>query len=152
MSTLDSLTSPVVDGFLDYVALYGKPDVWTCPSCGVRFDVYPALPFDHVCSMQIRYSPKKVYYFMRGDAMKSFVEFCITGDYSPKQTVKSLLPDGTPVEWKRREEGDLVVFSGPSDWDPTKGLVWEFDKRFQFAVPLPDHLQQREALRGSITR
>lgn len=134
-----------------FVEKYGEPDRWQCPDCGVLFDIYPALPFEHLCSSQIRYAPAKVYYFFRGNPLTGLVEFCLTGDPDHTASVKCTMPGGEYIEWQKYSDGDLTVFRGPKDYDVRFGIDFRFDKRLLRAVPMPDHLAQKEAMRYRVT-
>lgn len=130
---------------------YGTPKEWTCPDCGILFIIYPAIPFEHLCSDQIRYAPETVYYFFRGEPSSGRTDFCITYDNDPNQYVEISLTSGDRVRVARTADGDLTVFRLPLDWNPHHGISWSYDKRLQVARKLPEEMHKKEALRGRVT-
>ncbi len=126
---------------------YGPPERWICPDCGVTFDIYPALPFEHVCSSQIRYAPRKVHYFYRGNPTSGQTCFCLTADENVG-TVSVYLQNGEKVRLNPTVDGDLTVYHCPGDWNPNLGVDWVFDKRFVIPVKPSEEEAYRQSLRG----
>lgn len=127
-----------------FVEQYGEPTVWQCPDCGCICTIFPALPFEHVCSKQFRHKPKCVYYVMGGDSDSGKLFFCVTGDYDPDQSVHVMIK-GERAKLKKQTRGDLVIWRIPPEYDSIHGIDWQYDRRLQFGMRMPEKVQQQFA-------
>ncbi len=102
-----------------FVTTYGEPGSWVCPDCGIRFTIYPGLPFDrenHNCAKS-RIKPKacRCWWVLKDDhRVESFV---VDGlPFPDEMSVETLDPDGKPEFWDCREEGGNTVFYPPKHY------------------------------------
>lgn len=103
-------------------------------------------------AMSYRQAPRKALYFQRVYLDGARVEFCVgnwQGD--PDQSVVSTGPDGTRRAWDRRQDGDLLVFTSPADWDGVTGFLWRYDPRLQVGEKMPPDQAERAALNNRMS-
>lgn len=114
-------------------------------------EAYPAV----IALPPLRSRPRKALYFQRivgGFGTDGRLELCVTnwqGD--PDQTVSTLAKDGTSQPWDRREEGDLLVFRPPFDWDRTGLMCWRYDPRRQVTERMDDGQAERMAVNNRVS-
>lgn len=102
--------------------------------------------------MTYRARPREATYFQRVYADGARIEFCVAnwqGD--PAQSVVSAGPDGRPREWDRREDGDLLVFTSPDDYDGKTGFLWKYDRRLQVGEKMPQDQAERAAMSNRVS-
>lgn len=140
-----------------FVQKYGVPKWWACPDCGVRFLVFPALPFDHEKECRARPahlpSPKVGQFYFVHKPNLEVEKVCIANAYDPtdEQAVTTRAPDGAEQKWAKRWEGDVLAFYPPDGYAPfdqTNNPVWRGNKLYQTVVAAPLEVMERMAAGG----
>lgn len=91
-------------------------------------------------------------YFQRVYAHGARIEFCVANHQGdPNQHVMHMAMDGTQRFWQKREEGDLLIFRSPDDWDGRTGLMWSYDRRLQRGEPMPTAEAERLAMGSRVS-
>ncbi len=89
-------------------------------------------------------------YFCRVKNDDFVAEFCVAGWADPDQQVHSPAPDGTTQVWRRRLEGDLMVFTPPDGY--SGGPVgWLYDPRLQRGSAADRGVLEAELLRNRVS-
>lgn len=95
--------------------------------------------------------PRTAFYFYRLRADDYVSEFCVANHGDPDQYVETLAPDGTTQRWRKREEGDLLVFTPPDGYAGDQGMIWAYDRRLQRGESMPRVMLERLALRMRVS-
>lgn len=89
-------------------------------------------------------------YFYRVKNDEMITEFCVAGATDPNQQVETPTPDGTMQRWKKRVEGDLLVFTPPDGY--TGGAIgWKYDRTLQQGRPAVREELERELLKSQVS-
>jgi hypothetical protein len=136
---------------IDPLSLSPAFTAWRCPRCLVVLTLAPNMRGeDHVCGIASGTRPKTAWYFDRLRDDNFIYEFCVANSGDPRQYVDSRAPDGSMQRWRKREEGDLVIFTAPDGY--VGGPIgWAYDRHLQIGEMMPLEERGKLALRNRVS-